>query len=548
VFITIFISTFLNTAFTYAQLSGSYTVGSGGNYNTLAEAADALRTQGVNGAVTFNVLSGSYNEQIYLNDIDGVSQANTIVFQSQTDNAADVEIYFQQENSSNYIVYLDSTDNISFKNLTFTSSGTAYGRIFILDNGVNHFQLSGCVLNGVNTTSSSVNLAMIYSDGNPLRNENKTISNNTFNYGSYGLWLSGYNASNLSSGTVIESNVFSNNYGGMYVSYQSDLKIRNNEMTGISSYGLNLSYCDNELKITKNKMQVNNSYGIYMTNSDGGTPPVTQRALIANNFIAVGSNSANGIYSYSNTNLDIYHNSINIYASSGTSGRALYLYSGSGINVVNNILSAPSGAYAYYANNAGIDTSDYNDLYSPGANLANWGGDVADLAALQATSGKDVNSLSVNPHFKTDSDLHINTVELDSTGTPLAQITTDIDNDPRDPDFPDIGADEYDGNALYIDDSDKISNAPLVFELRQNFPNPFNPVTTIRYQIAREGKVTLIIYNSIGQVVRELVNERQRPGRYEVRFDGAGLSSGMYFYRIQTSTGFKEIRKMILLK
>ncbi|HID40165.1 MAG TPA: hypothetical protein EYP36_11725, partial [Calditrichaeota bacterium] len=176
VFITIFISTFLNTAFTYAQLSGSYTVGSGGNYNTLAEAADALRTQGVNGAVTFNVLSGSYNEQIYLNDIDGVSQANTIVFQSQTDNAADVEIYFQQENSSNYIVYLDSTDNISFKNLTFTSSGTAYGRIFILDNGVNHFQLSGCVLNGVNTTSSSVNLAMIYSDGNPLRNENKTIS------------------------------------------------------------------------------------------------------------------------------------------------------------------------------------------------------------------------------------------------------------------------------------------------------------------------------------------------------------------------------------
>ena len=85
------------------------------------------------------------------------------------------------------------------------------------------------------------------------------------------------------------------------------------------------------------------------------------------------------------------------------------------------------------------------------------------------------------------------------------------------------------------------------FALEQNFPNPFNPSTTLRYSIPREGMVTLKVYNIIGQEVATLVNEYQSNGVYSVKFDASKLSSGMYLYRI-TSGNFSQVKKMMLLK
>ncbi len=91
------------------------------------------------------------------------------------------------------------------------------------------------------------------------------------------------------------------------------------------------------------------------------------------------------------------------------------------------------------------------------------------------------------------------------------------------------------------------SNLPIRFELRQNYPNPFNPTTTIVYSLAASGKVQLVIYNVMGQKELALVNNFQDPGTYMIQFDGAKLSSGIYFYQLSINN-FIQTRKMLLLR
>ncbi len=90
-------------------------------------------------------------------------------------------------------------------------------------------------------------------------------------------------------------------------------------------------------------------------------------------------------------------------------------------------------------------------------------------------------------------------------------------------------------------------NVPHLFILAQNFPNPFNPTTTIRYQLAAAGQTELVIYNALGQKVRTLVNARQNAGSHTATFNAAGLPSGVYLYRLQAG-GREQIRKMILMR
>jgi hypothetical protein len=85
------------------------------------------------------------------------------------------------------------------------------------------------------------------------------------------------------------------------------------------------------------------------------------------------------------------------------------------------------------------------------------------------------------------------------------------------------------------------------FELYQNYPNPFNPETSISYSVARAGKVTIKVFNLIGQEVATLFEGIRQPGNYSVNFDAGGLSSGVYLYRMQ-SENFLETKKLILLK
>jgi hypothetical protein len=106
-----------------------------------------------------------------------------------------------------------------------------------------------------------------------------------------------------------------------------------------------------------------------------------------------------------------------------------------------------------------------------------------------------------------------------------------------------------------------IMSPPVVYDLFQNFPNPGNPSTVIRYDIPAESEVILTLHNILGQTVRVLVNTVQKAGRYDYTLDGGNLPSGVYFYRITArSLGldaghpappvdpFVLTRKMMILK
>jgi len=113
-----------------------------------------------------------------------------------------------------------------------------------------------------------------------------------------------------------------------------------------------------------------------------------------------------------------------------------------------------------------------------------------------------------------------------------------------------------DGMSLTINVSDLLVlddvGLPDVFALHNNYPNPFNPVTNILYDIPEVSDVTLEIYNLMGQRVRTLVQGSHEPGRYQITWNatndyGNPLSSGMYLYRIHAGD-FVSVKKLILMK
>ncbi len=126
----------------------------------------------------------------------------------------------------------------------------------------------------------------------------------------------------------------------------------------------------------------------------------------------------------------------------------------------------------------------------------------------------------------------------------------------------DIGGTQYRGNVAYVGlgpqdvyfdavdlalDVAEEEGIPTHFTLEQNYPNPFNPSTTIRYALPNSGPVHLAVFNTLGQQVAELVNATQDAGHHFVQFNGAGVASGVYFYRLQAGD-FRDTKKFVLMK
>lgn len=101
-------------------------------------------------------------------------------------------------------------------------------------------------------------------------------------------------------------------------------------------------------------------------------------------------------------------------------------------------------------------------------------------------------------------------------------------------------------NVTGVDES-LIDFNPTDFKLFNNYPNPFNPSTKIRYAIPQSAFTSLKVYSITGKEVAVLVNEHKTPGVYEINFDASELSNGVYFYKLQSGS-FSDVKKMILMK
>ena len=106
---------------------------------------------------------------------------------------------------------------------------------------------------------------------------------------------------------------------------------------------------------------------------------------------------------------------------------------------------------------------------------------------------------------------------------------------------------DFDGSYEYTNELVVNVELPLQYSLEQNYPNPFNPSTTIKYSIPEDGFVKLSVYNLLGQEVVSLVNGFQKADRYEINFNAAGLSSGVYVYKIETNN-YNDSKKFVLMK
>jgi hypothetical protein len=135
---------------------------------------------------------------------------------------------------------------------------------------------------------------------------------------------------------------------------------------------------------------------------------------------------------------------------------------------------------------------------------------------------------------------HYSWVDQNAIGANLQYRLKQIDSD---------GLYHYFGPILINPNSAKDDEiVPAVFELNQNYPNPFNPTTTINFTLDKSGYTTLKIYNILGKEVATLFGGNAEAGRiYEVNFNAKYLSSGLYFYKLQSGKN-SEIKKLVLLK
>lgn len=100
----------------------------------------------------------------------------------------------------------------------------------------------------------------------------------------------------------------------------------------------------------------------------------------------------------------------------------------------------------------------------------------------------------------------------------------------------------------FISGIERFDNSrPVNYHLTPNYPNPFNPVTNIRFTIPKASNVNISVFNSAGEKVAEVIDKYMAAGEYELNFNADGLSSGAYFYKL-TAGDFTQIRKMLLIK
>jgi len=441
------------TGYGWAQpMAGSFTVGSGGTYATLEAAVTDVTTRGVNGAVTFRLRNGTFNEQITIGVISGVSATNTITFESESGNAANVILTFAATaTATNYIVRLDNANFIRFRHLTFQPAGMSFNRAIYGINNLNDIRFENLVFNLPVTTSVTEDRAAILA--RPTLSSNLRFINNTITGGAYGILHVG-NSTNRSPGTVFTGNTITNSYyrPAFFESMQGGVFNNNTITNSVGAqgdyYGLAIQNTNGYMEILRNKITGAVGHALRLQACAGVD---TQPSLVANNFLHSASSGYSALdYGFSISHTLVYHNSVN---QSGT-GPAFYFNrsSSTGNRIVNNIFRANTG-YAISYENAQIANSiiesDHNNLFTSGSFIARAGGtNYGTLAEFRTASGSDANSVNFDPQYASDTNLTASAPGIASAGKNLLSVVpTDINNDPRTA-TPSIGADQLSAAAL----------------------------------------------------------------------------------------------------
>ena len=172
-----------------------------------------------------------------------------------------------------------------------------------------------------------------------------------------------------------------------------------------------------------------------------------------------------------------------------------------------------------------ISTTGYAGLAGGGNRDADWLSENPVQVTIPAGDSVNISLVIISPvdsgHYSADIIL-----ESNDPDSPIAKLQVVLD---------------------VITGIDEENFLPTAYSLHNNFPNPFNPATTISYDLPRQSIVSLKVYNIVGEEIATLVNPEQTAGRYQIDWNASELASGVYFYRIQAAE-FVDVKKMILLK
>jgi PKD repeat protein len=442
-------------------LSGTFTLNptlpSGGvNFTSFNEAADTLEVRGICSAVSVEVVSGLYTEQVVFGEVPGASQINTITYKSQANDSTAVELTFTSTNSfANFTVRFNGADHHILEALKITKGGSNLGRVIDIRNRATRNTIKRCYLLGDTLLGTTSNLmATVVSDINTGGDSYNTFSGNRIEGGSYGIFYKGATGNGSSElGSRFIGNILTRQfYMGMEIDYQDSLLVEGNQIKGNSSYsgtsmGIQTNFSGPGMRLAANIIEAKGSwptYGIYLTQGAGSN---TFPSRVYNNAVMVGdSGVTNAVYAIvvdDMINLDIDHNTC-IVRDGGQFSGGLFISSGSNIRSRNNNLACRVIGIPYISNNSlFVGLSNYNNLYTPGPFIGGMGNlGYTTLGAWKNATGLDINSLAVNPLFTAWDDYHTCRLSLDGNGTPFG-YTHDVDGEIRNMMNPDIGADEF---------------------------------------------------------------------------------------------------------
>lgn len=454
-------------------LSGNYTIGgAGANYPTIGAATSALSTSGISGPVVFSIASGVYNESVEIGPVLGTDSTNTIVFESANLDSTSVTVSWPTTTSTanNYALRFNGASFTTFRYMTFERTG-AYDYSLVVDiiNGSHHITLFHNRITGTTATTAASYKSLVYG-ANSNSTSNIRVEGNRMENGSFGVWLIGISQLPccIDKGNFVADNHMINQYqGGIYLQYQGGPQITGNTIEGTSAasgFGIYTFFADNDLRILKNKISIVNGKGIYVHNASiTGIP----ENLIANNFVSIGgTGAAEGILLDNSKSCNIYFNSVHIYNTAQLSTAFKVNGINSGFNwLMNNNLANSGGGYSIYvtaSTSQPLSVSDYNNLFVTATFLGFWqaAGSQPNLNAYRIASSLDQNSISTDPLYVSNTDLHATAVIMNNKGSYTISSATpvydDIDGELRHPFTPDIGADEYSVNDLALLDIDTL--------------------------------------------------------------------------------------------
>ena len=450
-----------------AQLSGTYTINSNSSqnpdYTSLSAAASALEA-GVSGQVIFEIAPGTYEEYVTINEINGTSATNRVIFRGMGADNQQVVITSNAGYTDNSTIKINAADYVTFENMTVTTTSANKARLLVCDgqtdyNRFENMRFVGAVSN--NNLDGDKNL-VYYNDGEWVCHNNEFVGCH-FENGYVALYYQGHNIYTLNDGVLVENCTFLNqSFKGVYISFTDNAIVRGNTVTNHTHDVLTNYHAMDLLRIRFNSIIENNVMNV-TRNSNYATVFETRPAMgtadqpviIRNNIINFVCN-VNSSYCVdlddSNSEYVYFVNNTVKCSGTGNCGSIFVEKNWQNLHIYNNLIVNECSGYVFRIGVAAENRfCDYNRVSFSGSYVGRLGSnDYATLSDWTAGTGYDAHSALCTPNFVGNNDLHITSADGLTVANPLSYVTTDIDEQNRSATTPCAGADELASGATTV--------------------------------------------------------------------------------------------------